>query len=120
MKVENAETIWDKVDQEIIDFDLFIHMLKTNLLVGIEKSVDPPASTIKGELDNLCWMLCEKIYNQRISSMNPPNSINSSNTNNNNNNEKNTETDAKIRKFSPKDLFKLWKVVITLSNNFSY
>lgn len=97
--MEHAETIWDKVPEELIDFDLFIRVLKTNLLVGIEKKTDPSSASFRAELDNLCWMLCEKCYLQRIKTK--P----SSNEN---------DTDTQRREFKATDLFRLWKVGVPI------
>lgn len=95
LKVEHAETIWDKVQEELIDFDLFIRVLKTNLLVGVEKNTDSSYASFRAELDHLCWMLCEKSYLQRI------NAKTSSSD---------KDSDTKRREFTATDLFRLWKI----------
>ena len=93
--VEGAETIWDKVADDNISFDNFMDVLTNNLFVGISKLPEAKKNSLRLEIDNLCWMLCERTYVRRISSLS----------------ESETEAERKTRReFSSRDKFKLWKV----------
>ena len=65
--VPHAETIWDKISEDSVDFDRFLSVLNSNLLVGLSKLSGGDA-TVKAQIDELCWMLCEKSYRHRIAS----------------------------------------------------
>ncbi|GFN99524.1 switch-associated protein 70 [Plakobranchus ocellatus] len=65
--VPHAETIWDKVSEDRVDFTRFLSIINSNLLVGLDKLGGGDAP-VKAQIDELCWMLCEKSYRQRIAS----------------------------------------------------
>ncbi|RUS83374.1 hypothetical protein EGW08_008877 [Elysia chlorotica] len=84
--VPHAETIWDKVSEDRVDFARFLAVLNSNLLVGIHK-LGAGDAAVKAQIDELCWMLSEKSYRARISSFGRSSST-----------------------FSKTDCFKLWKI----------
>ncbi|XP_005108485.1 switch-associated protein 70 [Aplysia californica] len=95
LQVDSAETIWDKVTEDNVTFDDFMDVLSNNLLVGLAKLPEAKNATLKSEIDNLCWMLCERTYVQRIKSLN----------------ESEAEAERKERReFSSTDRFRLWKI----------
>lgn len=108
LSVPHAETIWDKISEDRVDFDRFLAVLNSNLLVGLNKLRGGDA-TVKAQIDELCWMLCEKSYRQRIASFGGPETP-----------QKDTDkSQAEISgagqndgnsTFSKVDSFKLWKI----------
>ena len=102
MKVEGAETIWDKVTEETITFESFMDILSNNLLVGVSKLTVLEFTSLKYDIDSLCWMLCERTYVQRVNSIS----------------DSETEAERKSRQnFSTTGRFKLWKVSLSLLIN---
>ncbi|XP_055861473.1 switch-associated protein 70-like isoform X3 [Biomphalaria glabrata] len=114
LSVEQAETIWDKVPKDNIDFDQFIDVLNKNLLVGLDKHSGAKLVGLISEIDNLCWMLCENVYRQRILDDTLENGENHVAVNG----EKNVDGDytniigskQPPRIFCSGDCFKLWKI----------
>ena len=51
MKVEGAETIWDKVTEETITFESFMDILSNNLLVGVSKLTVLEFTSLKSDID---------------------------------------------------------------------
>ena len=95
MKVEGAETIWDKVTGDTFTFNGFMEILSNNLLVGISKLSLKDLDDLKFEIDNLCWILCDRTYVQRVKSIS----------------DGEAESEKKSRQnFSSHGRFKLWKV----------
>ncbi|CAL1543031.1 unnamed protein product [Lymnaea stagnalis] len=114
LSVEQAETIWDKVTEDSIDFNHFITVLNNNLLVGLDKHPETRQATLISEIDNLCWMLCENAYRQRILS-DVPNGDNHENGDNLEEEDLEEPMDVVGGKPSPKifpskDCFKIWKI----------
>ncbi|GFR92729.1 switch-associated protein 70 [Elysia marginata] len=112
--VAHAETIWDKIPEDRVNFDRFLAILNSNLLVGLNKLGGGDA-TVKAQIDELCWMLCEKSYRQRIASFGgaetpsveessklPPDSGSSESSGAGQKDNNST--------FSKVDSFKLWKI----------
>ena len=89
MDVDNAETIWDKVTEDIVTFDQFMEVLESNLLVGLSKQIEV-------KIDEFCWTLSQRIYCERIASIY----------------DSETGDDKKSRRnFDNTDRFRLWKVI---------
>ena len=87
--VDNAETIWDKVTEDIVTFDQFMEVLESNLLVGLSKQIEV-------KIDEFCWTLSQRIYCERIASIY----------------DSETGDDKKSRRnFDNTDRFRLWKVI---------
>ncbi|BFZ04553.1 hypothetical protein BsWGS_07591 [Bradybaena similaris] len=108
--LEKAENIWDQVTNENISFDLFMEVLYSHLFVGIDTNSVATFAYFKAEIDNLCWMLCEKSYRQISRSNSVPNCESDESAVNKTVNLKvTTETDRK-EEFSSDTYYKLWKI----------
>ncbi|KAH9515176.1 hypothetical protein Btru_019438 [Bulinus truncatus] len=113
LNVEQAETIWDKIQEDNIDFNQFMDVLNKNLLVGLDKHSGAKLVSLMSDIDNLCWMLCENVYRQRILEEGVENGENHSIVTAENKIEDklnllNIKPAPKI--FSSSDCFKLWKI----------
>ena len=88
LEVDSAETIWDKVSEEVITFDQFMDIMESNLLVGVSRE----AGT---KVDELCWTLSQLLYMERVASIS----------------DSEVEAEKKTRRqFTNTDRFRLWKV----------
>ncbi|BFZ18304.1 hypothetical protein BsWGS_21343 [Bradybaena similaris] len=109
--VDKAETIWDKVADDSINFTQFIQVLSNNLLVGIDKNPDTKVASLKAEIDHLCWMLCEKSYLQQIKSNQTADSHNGDSHFAHSDSDITVPLETVSEKEFPKDVyFKLWKI----------
>lgn len=116
MGVEKAETIWDKIPNDSINFEQFIQVLSNNLLVGIDKNSSARFASLRAEVDNLCWMLCEKSYRQRIRSATLPDSQGRDGSSIDSTEEMMVTIETiSGKEFNSDTCFKLWKVNIMLS-----
>ncbi|CAG5125533.1 unnamed protein product [Candidula unifasciata] len=108
--LEKAETIWDHVPCENVCFDLFMDVLYSYLFTEMDKYSVSRFAYLKSEIDNLCWMLCEKSYRQISKSHSVSVCQSDESALNTIVNSKVTTDAGNEAEFSSDTYFKLWKI----------